>query len=190
MKIDHGQFLAHPFRPRLAPDQFAAFLRGERQPNPGACKNRYNFIFCAKPPFTALSKPLLAGRFVYLPLSGTRLDCSQFRSRNNGNLAMKALSRSELSLMLVWAFRDERVESAANPHVDAVTLYCNVMALPVAEAAAIVGHAREGNVPPIDPVALARWTRGVNLLRQMLQQPMCDLSIATPESPVAAEVAA
>jgi len=69
---------------------------------------------------------------------------------------MKVLTRNELAVMLIWAFRDERVESAINPHVDATTLYCNVMALPVAEAATVVAHARSGNVPPADPVALAR----------------------------------
>ena len=103
---------------------------------------------------------------------------------------MKALTRNELALLLIWAFRDERVESAINPHADATTLYCNVMALPVAEAATVVAHARSGNVPPADPVALARWTRGLTLLRDMLAQPMCTLSVTEPEhskrSPVAA----
>lgn len=94
---------------------------------------------------------------------------------------MKVPTRSELALMLIWAFRDERVESAVNPHVDATTLYCNVMALPIAEAATVVAHARSGNVPPSDPVALARWTRGLTLLREMLAQPMCTLSVTEPE---------
>ena len=94
---------------------------------------------------------------------------------------MKALSRNELSLMLVWAFGEQKVESAANPHVDALTLYHNVMALPIQEAATIVKYARAGEVPPTDPIDLARWTRGLCLLRDMLQQPMCELSIAEPE---------
>ena len=68
---------------------------------------------------------------------------------------MKALSRNELALLLVWAFREQQVESAANPHLDALTLYCNVMALPVAEAATVVSYARRGDVPPTEPVALA-----------------------------------
>lgn len=92
--------------------------------------------------------------------------------------------------MLVWAFRDEKVESAVNPHTDALTLYCNVMALPVAEAAAVISHARSGNVSPSDPVALARWTRGLMLLREMLAQPMCTLSIAEREGVARASVAA
>lgn len=92
---------------------------------------------------------------------------------------MKALSRSELSLLLVWAFRDEQVCTAERPHADALTLYHNVMALPVPEAAAIIAHARTGTVPPAEPLALARWTRGVCLLRESLQQPLCDLSIVT-----------
>lgn len=103
---------------------------------------------------------------------------------------MKTLTRNELSLMLVWAFRDQRVESATNPHIDALTLYCNVMALPVAEAATIVVHARSGNVPPSDPIALARWTRGLTLLRDMLDQPMCSLSIAEPDDLMRTGVAA
>lgn len=103
---------------------------------------------------------------------------------------MKLLTRNELALMLVWAFHDEKVESAINPHVDALTLYCNVMALPVAEAAVVVSHARSGNVPPSDPVALARWTRSLTLLREMLAQPMCTLSIAEPEAVIQRHAAA
>jgi len=90
---------------------------------------------------------------------------------------MKTFSRSELALMLVWAFREQGVESAINPHADALTLYCNVMALPVAEAATIVAYARSGKLPPSDPVALARWTRGLTLLREMLNQPMCSMTV-------------
>ncbi len=93
---------------------------------------------------------------------------------------MKALSRNELALMLTWAFRDQKVETADKPHVDAQTLYNNVMALPIQEAATVVFHARSGNVPPSDPIALARWTRGLSMLREMLQQPMCELSIVEP----------
>lgn len=97
---------------------------------------------------------------------------------------MKALTRQELSLMLVWAFREQAVETARNPHTDALTLYCNVMALPVQEAAAIVKAARSGQVPPSDPVALALWTRGLNLLRDMLQQPMCELRITEQDKSI------
>lgn len=103
---------------------------------------------------------------------------------------MKALTRNELSLLLVWAFREQQVESAPTPHVDALTLYCNVMALPVAEAATVVNHARSGNVPPGDPVALARWTKGLTLLRDMLQQPMCELSVIESDAVLSAGRAA
>ena len=95
---------------------------------------------------------------------------------------MKVLGRNEVAMLLVWAFRDQRVETSANPHEDARTLYCNVMALPVPEAATLVAHARSANVPPTEPVALARWTRGVTLLRDMLAQPMCALSVIQTES--------
>lgn len=98
---------------------------------------------------------------------------------------MKALSRQELALMLVWAFREQKVETAHTPHADALTLYHNVMALPVDEAAAIVGCARAGNVPPSDPLLLARWTRGLCLLRELIQQPMCELTITEPEAEAA-----
>lgn len=94
--------------------------------------------------------------------------------------AMKTLTRSELALLLVWAFREQRVESTATPHADALTLYCNVMALPVAEAATVVSHARNGEIPPSDPVALARWTKGLTLLRDMLEQPLCTLTTLGP----------
>ncbi|GGA60803.1 hypothetical protein GCM10011499_33820 [Pelagibacterium lentulum] len=79
--------------------------------------------------------------------------------------------------MLVWAFQDEHVETAHAPHPDAAALYCNVMALPIAEASTLISHARRGNVQPSDPIALAHWTRGLNLLREMLAQPMCSLSL-------------
>lgn len=95
---------------------------------------------------------------------------------------MRALSRNELSLMLVWAFREQAVEGSAAPHKDALTLYHNVMALPVPEAATVVKYARSGHVPPNEPVDLARWTRGLSLLCDMLQQPMCELSITDPDS--------
>ncbi|WP_404403305.1 hypothetical protein [Pelagibacterium halotolerans] len=91
---------------------------------------------------------------------------------------MRALSRSELSMLLTWAFNEQEVETAANPHVDALTLYFNVMALPVPEAVAIVTHARAGAAPE-DPVQLALWTRGLSLLCDMLQQPMCELEMFT-----------
>jgi hypothetical protein len=89
---------------------------------------------------------------------------------------MKTLTRNELALMLVWAFRDQRVESAINPPADALTLYCNVIALPVAEAATIM--------------LLARWTCGLAMLRDMLDQPMCNLSIATPRETTRIGIAA
>lgn len=88
---------------------------------------------------------------------------------------MKPLTRTELAQMLVWAFRDQRVETAINPPADALILYCNVIALPAVEAATIIAHARSGSVPPEHPIALARWTRGLTLLREMLTQPMCSL---------------
>lgn len=94
---------------------------------------------------------------------------------------MTALTREEVAVLLVWAFRDEQVEVACAPHIDALTIYCNVMALPTAEAATIVMYAKTGNVPPTDPIALARWTHGICHLRQMLQQPMCQLSIIEAE---------
>jgi hypothetical protein len=90
---------------------------------------------------------------------------------------MNGPSRQELALMLVWAFREQQVETAATPHADALTLYHNVMALPVDEAAAVVSCARSGNIPPSDPLMLARWTRGLCLLRDLIQQPMCELEI-------------
>ncbi|MCD7059939.1 hypothetical protein [Pelagibacterium xiamenense] len=91
---------------------------------------------------------------------------------------MRALSRSELAMLLTWAFNEQKVETASNPHADALTLYYNVMALPVAEAATIVSHARAGG-PPEDPVKLAIWTRGLSMLCEMLQQPLCELQMFT-----------
>lgn len=88
---------------------------------------------------------------------------------------MPRLKTDDLVMMLVWAFRDERVETATHPPLDALTVYCNVIALPVAEAATIIRYAREGTIPQSDPLALARWTRGINLLRQYLEQPMSNL---------------
>lgn len=90
---------------------------------------------------------------------------------------MTAPSRQQLALMLVWAFRDQKVETAKTPHPDALTLFHNVIALPVDEAAALISCARSGDISPTDPIILARWTRGLFMLRDSLQQPLCDLEI-------------
>lgn len=103
---------------------------------------------------------------------------------------MRALSRAELTSLLVWAFQDQAVETASNPDADAWTLYCNVMALPVAEAATIVRCARKGEVPSTEPIELARWTRGLSFLGDMLQQPMCHLRIMQPDNGGGADQAA
>lgn len=101
---------------------------------------------------------------------------------------MTAVSRQKLAHMLVWAFRDQKVETAKSPHRDALTLYCNVMALPLEEAAALVSCARSGIVPPSDPMMLARWTRGLCLLRELLAQPLCELELVQ-EGPAQASAA-
>lgn len=95
---------------------------------------------------------------------------------------MQALSRAELTSLLVWAFQDQSVETAPDPDADAVTLYCNVMALPVLEAATIVRFARAGMAPTSDPMDMARWTRGLCILGDMLQQPMSNLSMLYPDN--------
>jgi hypothetical protein len=53
--------------------------------------------------------------------------------------------------LLVWAFRDEQVESAAEPDPDAVTVYWAVQALPLPHARAIIRFARLGNKPDWHP---------------------------------------
>lgn len=101
----------------------------------------------------------------------------------------KALTRNELAMLLVWAFRDQQVETTPSAHPDATTLYHNVMALPACQAAVVVHHARSGNVPPTEPIALARWTKGLLFLTDMLQQPMCDLEIVDSGSLLAGRAA-
>lgn len=91
---------------------------------------------------------------------------------------MRVPTRQELAILLVWAFREQRVETATAPHADALTLYHNVMALPVEEAAAIITCAREGDIRPANPILLARWMRGLCLLRELTEQPLCRLTLS------------
>ena len=49
--------------------------------------------------------------------------------------------------LLIWAFRDEKVEAAADPHPDATTVYWAVMALPAAHIRIISRFARSGSGP-------------------------------------------
>lgn len=49
--------------------------------------------------------------------------------------------------LLIWAFREQDVEAASDPHPDATTVYWAVMALPAAHARIVTRFARMGMGP-------------------------------------------
>lgn len=102
---------------------------------------------------------------------------------------MHAISRQDVVDMLIWALFDQKVESASTPHPHALTIYCNVLALPIAEAATLISFARSNGERPTDPVQLARWMRGLCLLQEMLTQPMSGLPLGVPVPPMATRAA-
>ena len=85
--------------------------------------------------------------------------------------------------LLIWAFRDQAVEGAENPHPDATTVYWAVMALPAAHTRIVSRFARMGIGPdwqagPEAVVSLeavrkgrtlyAEWVRAMVVLQRTL----------------------
>lgn len=85
--------------------------------------------------------------------------------------------------LLIWAYRDQAVEGAANPHPDATTVYWAVMALPNAHTRIISRFARLGMGPDWQPrpgpvvsleavrkarTVYAEWVRAMVVLQRTL----------------------
>jgi hypothetical protein len=100
--------------------------------------------------------------------------------------------------LLVWAFRDQAVESAVYAAEDAVTIYWAVLALPgehceIVRRAACEGappqwHARPGPVTVLNEVRRARaqyreWVRALTVLQRTLNGTLRDFRIVGPAAP-------
>ena len=97
--------------------------------------------------------------------------------------------------LLIWAFRDEEVEAARNPHPDATTVYWAVMALPVAHTRIVSRFARMGMGPDwqagpnpvvqLDAVRKARtlyaeWVRAMVVLQRTLDGTLSHYRVSGP----------
>jgi hypothetical protein len=97
--------------------------------------------------------------------------------------------------LLIWAFRDQAVESTALPHTDATTVYWAVMALPSAHSRVISHFARLGTGPawqagPSPVVQLeavrkartlyAEWVRAMVVLQRTLDGNLTRYRVSGP----------
>lgn len=97
--------------------------------------------------------------------------------------------------LLIWAFRDQNVEGAENPHPDATTVYWAVMALPAAHMRIIGRFARMGMGPdwqagPGPVVQLetvrkgrlvyAEWVRAMVVLQRTLDGTLSRYRVSGP----------
>lgn len=102
----------------------------------------------------------------------------------------------DIQNLLVWAFREERVEKAQHPDPDAVTVYWAVLALPVPHAKAISHFARSGTAPDwhgghgrtvsLDSVRRARrlyaeWVRAMVVLQRTLDGTLSGFRVSGPK---------
>lgn len=101
----------------------------------------------------------------------------------------------DIADLLVWAFRDQKVETAAAPHPDATTVYWAVMALPVAHTRIISHFARVGMGPDwhaapdrvvrLETVRKARlvyaqWVRALVVLQRTLDGALIRYRVSGP----------
>ena len=97
--------------------------------------------------------------------------------------------------LLIWAFRDEEVEAAQDPHPDATTVYWAVMALPAAHTRIISRFARMGMGPDwqvgpgpvvqLEAVRKARtlyaeWVRAMVVLQRTLDGTLTRYRVSGP----------
>ena len=97
--------------------------------------------------------------------------------------------------LLVWAFRDQAVESRTNPHPDARTVYWTVLALPAAHLRVIIRYAKLGSGPEwragadrVVSIAAARksrtlyteWVRAMVVLQQSLDGTLPGYRVSGP----------
>lgn len=101
----------------------------------------------------------------------------------------------DIADLLIWAFRDQQVESAAAAHPDATTVYWAVMALPHAHARIVSHFARVGvgpdwhagpdRVVQLDAVRKARllyaeWVRALVVLQRTLDGALIHYRVSGP----------
>ena len=97
--------------------------------------------------------------------------------------------------LLIWAFRDQDVETADAPHPDATTVYWAVMALPAAHTRIVSRFARLGMGPdwhagpgPVvqletvrkGRVVYAEWVRAMEVLQRTLDGTLTRYRVSGP----------
>lgn len=108
------------------------------------------------------------------------------------------VATKDIADILVWAFRDEHVETALHAAEDAVTVYWAVLALPAHHGAIVKRCARLDRTPdwraPIGPVvslsALRRarsdyrdWVRALTVLQRTLDGTLARFRVSGPSAP-------
>lgn len=101
----------------------------------------------------------------------------------------------DIADLLIWAFREQQVESAPDPHADATTVYWAVMALPDPHARIVSHFARVGEVPDwhagpdrvvrLETVRKARlvyaeWVRALVVLQRTLDGALIRYRVSGP----------
>lgn len=104
----------------------------------------------------------------------------------------------DIEQLLVWAFRDQAVETSANAAEDAITVYWAVLALPALHCDIVRFSARGGDAPSwhvapgpvtvLDEVRQARsryrqWVRALAVLQRVLDGTLRDFRIVGPTAP-------
>jgi len=113
---------------------------------------------------------------------------TSFMQRFNGPMM-------DIEDLLIWAFRDEKVEASPNPHPDATTVYWAVMALPAEHTRIISRFARMGSGPDwhagreavVSIVAVrkrrmiyAEWVRAMVVLQRTLDGALIHYRVSGP----------
>ncbi|HEV7278267.1 MAG TPA: hypothetical protein VGN80_18465 [Devosiaceae bacterium] len=104
----------------------------------------------------------------------------------------------DIEQLLVWAFRDQAVETSSYAAEDAVTVYWAVLALPAPHCDIVRFSARSGDAPPwhVDPgpvtvlaeVRQARaryreWVRALAVLQRALDGTLREFRTVGPAAP-------
>lgn len=104
----------------------------------------------------------------------------------------------DIEQLLVWAFRDQAVETSADAADDAITVYWAVLALPPLHCDIVRFSARAGAAPPwhaapgpvtvLDEVRQARaryrqWVRALAVLQHVLEGTLRDFRTVGPAAP-------
>lgn len=104
----------------------------------------------------------------------------------------------DIEQVLIWAFRDQAVETSVYAAEDAVTVYWAVLALPAQHCDLVRFSARNGQPPPwhaapgpvtvLDEVRQARnayqqWVRALAVLQRVLDGTLREFRIVGPAAP-------